>query len=129
MSKSLALFIAFSGLVHAAHAEETGLSKQFSTCIDKSGGVTSTMLDCIGSETKVQDARLNKAYKYVIATLSPSRKTELQEAQRAWIKFRDANCRFYLDPDGGTMASVNSADCLMSTTANRAKELEAFRAQ
>lgn len=127
VSKSLLLFIAFFGLAHAAHAEEIGLSKQFSSCIDKSGGVTSAMLDCIGAETKAQDARLNKSYKDVIATLSPSRKAVLQEAQRAWIKFRDANCRFYLDPDGGTMASVSAADCLMSGTATRAKELETFK--
>ncbi len=44
-----------------AFADDTGLTKQFSTCIDGSGGVTSNMLDCIGAETEHQDARLNKA--------------------------------------------------------------------
>lgn len=48
-------------------AEDVGLSKQFSSCMDKSGGVTADMLDCIGSETKRQDTRLNKTYKEVMA--------------------------------------------------------------
>lgn len=95
--------------------------------MDKSGGVTVDMLDCIGTETKRQDARLNKAYKEVMPQLSPARKKELQDAQRAWIKYRDANCNFYADPDGGTIATVNSNDCFMSATASRAKELEGFK--
>ena len=33
---------------------------------------------------------------------------QLLEAQRAWIKFRDTNCDFYYDPDGGTMARVRA---------------------
>ena len=92
--------------------------------MDDAGGITSNMLDCIGAETKVQDAQLNKAYKDVIAKLEVSRKKSLQEAQRSWLKFRDANCHFYADPDGGTIASVVSNDCFMSTTASRAKEIE-----
>jgi uncharacterized protein YecT (DUF1311 family) len=55
------------------------------------------------------------------------RKTQLLEAQRAWIKFRDVNCSFYLDPDGGTLARVSANDCVMTTTASRAVELEQFK--
>jgi len=114
-------------LSQMASADDTGLTKQFSACMDKSGGVTVDMLDCIGAETKRQDARLNKAYKEVMPQLSPARKKQLQDTQRAWIKYRDANCNFYADPDGGTMATVSSNDCFMSATASRAKELESFK--
>ena len=62
-----------------------------------------------------------------MAQLSPARKKQLQDAQRAWIKYRDANCNFYADPDGGTMATVNANDCFMSATEARAKELEGFK--
>lgn len=62
-----------------------------------------------------------------MAQLSPARNKELQAAQRAWIKFRDANCNFYADPEGGTMATVSSNDCFMLATASRAKELEGFK--
>ncbi len=108
----------------ASQAQDAGLSKQFNTCMDKSGGVTQSMVECIGAETQRQDARLNKVYKALAANLSPERKKQLQEAQRAWIKFRDANCGFYYDPDGGSMARVSANDCVMTMTSNRAKELE-----
>ena len=51
----------------------------------------------------------------------------LLAAQRAWITYRDANCSFYFDPDGGTIARVNSNSCFMSATATRAKELETLQ--
>jgi len=108
-------------------AQQTGSSKQFSVCMDKSGGITMNMIDCMTEENKLQDARLNKAYKSLIAELPPARKTQLLEAQRAWIKFRDANCDFYYDPDGGSMARVSASDCVMRTTTERARELESFK--
>ena len=95
--------------------------------MDKSDGVTSNMIDCIMAETKHQDARLNKVYKAFMAELSAERKKQLQTAQRAWITYRDANCSFYFDPDGGTIARVNSNSCFMSETATRAKELETLQ--
>jgi uncharacterized protein YecT (DUF1311 family) len=119
---SLSLLLSFS-----LHAQDDVLSKNFSVCMDKSEGVTINMLNCMADETTYQDIRLNKAYKSLMAELSPERKKQLQEAQRAWIKYRDANCQFYADPEGGTMATVLSNDCFMQSTANRAKELELLK--
>ena len=110
----------------AVHAQEINLTKQFSVCMDKADGVTQHMVECIDAETKRQDARLNKAYKALVADLNPERKKQLLEAQRAWLKFRDTNCAFYFDPEGGTIARVQAVDCLMTMTASRAKELENF---
>jgi hypothetical protein len=56
--------------------------------------------------------------------VSAQRKKQLQLAQDAWVAYRDENCEFYYDPDGGTIAAVNANDCFMSATAARAKELE-----
>ena len=110
----------------AVHAQEINLTKQFSVCMDKADGVTQNMVECIDAEIKRQDARLNKAYKALVADLNPERKKQLLEAQRAWLKFRDTNCAFYFDPDGGTIARVQAVDCMMTMTASRAKELENF---
>ena len=107
-----------------SHAQDSNLTKQFVACMDKSGGVTMDMIECIGAETQRQDARLNKAYKVLTGSVTPERKKQLQEAQRTWIKFRDANCGFYYDPDGGSLARVSANNCMMTMTANRAKELE-----
>ena len=95
--------------------------------MEKPDSTTIGMIDCITAENKRQDGRLNIAYKALMAELSSARKTQLLEAQRAWIKFRDANCGFYFDPEGGTIARVNANLCVMTTTTHRAVELEQFK--
>ena len=115
------LFLSFN-----ATASETDelYTKQFSTCMQKSGGGTVEMLNCIATEMRTQDARLNGAYKKLVGQLKADRKRQLVEVQRMWIKYRDANCSFYADPEGGTNATVSASDCMLTATANRAKELE-----
>lgn len=109
----------------AVAADDDSLyTKQFSDCMAASGGVTVAMLDCIGTETRTQDARLNGAYQHLGSQLEPARKTLLRSAQRLWVQYRDANCGFYNDPDGGTSATVIASDCVLTATASRAKELE-----
>ena len=125
--KTLLIALPMVCVPYAACAQDIGLSKQHTACMDKTGGTTAGMIECITAETKRQDLRLNKAYKAVMADLSPERKKQLQESQRAWIKFRDANCGFYDDPDGGSLARVSANDCMVTSTAARARELETFR--
>lgn len=134
--KPFAAALVFCSLVSLAIVGEAGeagstgspgLTAQFAACMDKAGGVTASMIDCIGAETQRHDVRLNKAYKEVMAQLTPARKKQLLQAQRTWLKFRQENCNFYDDPDGGTLARVNANECFMSATAARAKELEGFR--
>ncbi len=96
---------------------------EFEKCMDNSGGVTVEMIDCMAAEMKVQDASLNANYKVLISELTEVRKKELLEAQRAWLRFRELNCKFYYDPDGGTLARVSASDCFLSSTAERALEL------
>jgi uncharacterized protein YecT (DUF1311 family) len=107
--------------------DEPGYTSQYSVCLDKAAGVTADTLNCMGTEVKIQDASLNKAYKAVMAQLTPARRKSLQDAQRAWIKFRDANCSFYEDPEGGTNATLMGSDCYLTATANRAREIERFK--
>lgn len=109
-----------------ASAQDDGLTAEYGACMDASGGVTFDMIDCITAEHERQDARLNRAYKKVMAGLSDDRKDALRAAQRAWITFRDANCDFHFDPEGGTWARVEANSCMMSETAERATELEQF---
>jgi uncharacterized protein YecT (DUF1311 family) len=108
----------------AVAAADNEMSQEYLTCIDKSNGVTSEMLDCISAELMRQDTRLNENYKRLMSKLSAKRKEGLREAQRAWVKFRDANCGFYYDPDGGSAARLASNNCILSATANRATELK-----
>jgi uncharacterized protein YecT (DUF1311 family) len=72
------------------------MSPEYATCIDKSNGVTGEMLDCMSAEFTRQDARLSENYKRLMSKLSAKRKEALLEAQRAWIKFRDATVTFIM---------------------------------
>ena len=128
-SKKFVLALTMFGVSQGISAQDVGLTKQFSSCMDSANGVTINMLDCIDAETKRQDMRLNKAYRNVINELSSERKKQLQTAQRAWISYRDANCQFYADPEGGSLARVSASDCFMSMTASRSKELEGMSDQ
>ena len=106
--------------------EKDLLSAEYSKCIEQSGGTDPGMLDCMGAEAERQDKRLNDVYKKLMNELKPERKRQLQEAQRLWIKYIEANCDFYLDPDGGTAARLAASECPVLAKAARAKELENF---
>jgi len=105
-------------------AADREMTKEYLTCLDKASGVTFEMITCISAETKRQDVRLNENYNKLGSKLSANRKKALLEAQRAWIKFRDANCRFYYDPEGGSSARVAADECLLNATADRVRELK-----
>lgn len=107
-----------------ACAAEDPYTGAYSTCMERSGGVTAAMLDCISEELETQDARLNSAYRRLGTQLSPARKQQLTAAQRLWLQYRDANCGFYADPDGGTLSTVASNECFLRETAERAEELK-----
>jgi uncharacterized protein YecT (DUF1311 family) len=100
------------------------LSQEYLTCLEKASGVTFAMIDCIVAETSLQGIQLNENYKTLTFKISPTRKQSLIDAQRAWITFRDANCKFYGDPDGGTSARLSANECILNATADRAKELK-----
>lgn len=110
----------------SAHNAEALLSPQYTACMGQRAGTTQAMIDCTTAEHQRQDKRLNQAYQAAMALQSPERKKQLQAAQRAWLRFRDANCHFYADLDGGSLARVSGNDCLVTHTAQRAKELEGF---
>jgi uncharacterized protein YecT (DUF1311 family) len=108
-------------------AETDDTSKEYSACLGKAvEGTWADMLECNGDELDRQDARLNDTYKKLMSKLSHDRKKALLKAQRAWIKFREGNCDYYFDPDGGRAASLGAGGCLVRMTATRAKELEAM---
>jgi uncharacterized protein YecT (DUF1311 family) len=121
--KKTSLFIFTLFYFSIAYSADDNLSKQYESCMKKANS-TQDMLECGDAEYKLQDVRLNKAYKALQQNLNTERKKQLLDTQRLWIKFKESNCNFYFDPDGGSMAKLNANSCLMSSTAYRAKELE-----
>ncbi|MET0328554.1 MAG: lysozyme inhibitor LprI family protein [Luteimonas sp.] len=111
----------------AAVPGEQSLSAGHGRCMKQSGGVTAKMLECIGNETRLQDARLNAEYRRTLAAVPAKRQAGLRATQRLWVQYRDANCRWHADPDGGTAAALAAADCVLTMTAARADELVRLR--
>src|SRR5262245_16940644 len=89
--RSVTVAVAFAAIVGAAHASPltpADTSKAYAACMDQSGGVTLAMEGCISEEFELQDRRLNRSYKALMASI-PERRPELRDAQRKWIAFRD----------------------------------------
>ena len=116
-------------LVSMACSAQTTYTGGYAACMDQSNGITSNMLDCIGEELEKQDARLNSAYRTLTSQLNAERKQQLVAAQRLWIQYRDANCQFYADPEGGTLATLSANQCVLDETSQRASELEILGAE
>lgn len=99
-------------------------SEEYKKCYNDPNWNTASLSICMGEEIDRQDALLNKSYKRMISFLSDDRKKALKDAQRAWIKYRDANCNWYNDPDGGTSAGISAQQCYLNMTVSRLTEMD-----
>lgn len=123
MKYSLLAVTLMSAIAPFASAQSD--SAAYNQCIQIATNTVATV-DCIGAETEQQDARLNTAYKTAMAAFEPAQQAQLRDAQRAWIKYRDANCGMYYRLTGGTMDQINGASCVLEMTKTRATELSAL---
>ena len=84
---------------------------------------------CYSDLLDESDALLNKEYSELIGYLKGVNKANLVDAQRKWIKFRDADCLFS-DPreEDGSIASANKSACLADRTIERLNHLEQYNA-
>ncbi len=99
----------------------------FHACLAKEENQSTLgMIECINQEFEVQDAALNAAYRALVADMTSDQKAGLKKAQRAWIAFRDADCRARYSPDWGTFSNLTSNMCMVQRTVERTLELEAF---
>lgn len=122
----LALLASPAASQSQAHVERR-YTPDYRECLDTSDGVTSAMMDCIGTEIERQDARLNQAYVMVMRPLPPTGKTKLRTLQRAWIKQRDTRCKNAIADEGGSMADVIYVECILGETVKRTIFLENYR--
>lgn len=117
------LAIAVTSLSLSVSAAEDGYSTTYTRCMDASDGVTANMLNCMFTETEQQDARLNQGYKAAMQALGKGLQPQLRDAQRLWIKFRDADCTMLGSLTGGTIDSINHSSCILGMTKKRADDL------
>ncbi len=97
----------------AAEAQQdvtTGFSRAYQACIiygETHDTIAIPQGECDARELRAQDARLNTAYKAVVARLSPARKADLRVDERNWISARDHKCGKLPDPDLTTECKIN----------------------
>lgn len=68
-----------------------GITSDFYACIDKADSDTNAAANCLTDEQAHQDKRLNTTYKALLNKLDPKAKDQLIHAERAWLKFQEAN--------------------------------------
>jgi len=86
-------------------------------------GNTYQIVECQKGKLKLLEKRLAAAYTKALQMAEPKQRAQLQAAQQAWLKFRDADCDYY-ELGGGTFARIETGYCMMDLTAARAYELE-----
>ena len=80
---------------------------------------------CAGKAYKEADVVLNQVYRQLVSKLDAEEKTQLKEAQTAWLKYRDSNCEFVADQyKGGSIRPMIHGLCLADMTRNRTSELK-----
>jgi uncharacterized protein YecT (DUF1311 family) len=80
---------------------------------------------CAAEKLARADSLLNHSYQQLLRVIEPDRVDALREAQRAWIRFRDAECEFQAsEVGGGSLQPMVEALCLADLTEKRAEEFE-----
>jgi uncharacterized protein YecT (DUF1311 family) len=78
---------------------------------------------CAQQESKMADKELNQVYKELMSRLDEEGKNKLKDAQRKWIKFKEANADFAADAyRGGSMEGMVYDDAIKASTIQRVKE-------
>jgi uncharacterized protein YecT (DUF1311 family) len=118
VAKRIAL-LSLIGLGAACFAQAAGTTPD---C--EKAETTAQMRACENARYEQANQELNALYTRLIKQLEPQRQEKLRIAQRAWIRFRDANADFLASSaEGGTLAPLLKVTALADMTEARVKEL------
>jgi uncharacterized protein YecT (DUF1311 family) len=85
--------------------------------------------ECADAAFKKSDKKLNELYRQIETRLKDDAdaKKLLIQAQRDWVKFRDAECSFQTaEAAGGSMMPMLIAQCMDGQTQSRVKDFEGY---
>jgi len=83
--------------------------------------------ESLGHCTEQSDRELNEMFKLVMNETHTGHQKLLREAQQAWIKMRDADCKFREAIAAGYERGVAKDRCLIRRTMERIDQLDAMR--
>jgi len=89
-------------------------------CNDKS--TTPEIVECLEKQTASWEAVVEFAYEKALASANGAATKALKQAQEAWRRYREANCKA-VGMGEGTIAAVEAAECRLKMTTTRAAEL------
>jgi len=91
----------------------------------ESPATTVDMIKCADLDYQHADKQLNEVYTEMHAAMDETARKLLRDSQRAWIAFRDAECKRARDvARGGTMAPILQLTCLADLTEQRIGDLK-----
>lgn len=122
-----AILCTWTLLIAAPSAAQHTHAPSARTCMERSGGVTSAMLDCLSESYEEIDSKLNHAWSALLPTLESSQRQSFRDAQRVWVNYRDTSCAAEASLQNGSLASVARADCRVRLTTDRFHWLERMR--
>lgn len=101
--------------VDAEYAADTG-------CENYRDGSTIAIAECLKEQAETWEKRLNAQYQIVISRGEIDKKA-LQNAQRAWLRYRVANCGAYYTVSG-SIRTILVEQCWRDMTRKRTLELK-----
>ena len=76
---------------------------------------------------KKADKELNRVYGLLVKKLDANEKQALAASEKAWIQFRDLECKFEcMDEEGGSIHGMMYAACLTQLTEKHIEELKSL---
>jgi uncharacterized protein YecT (DUF1311 family) len=86
------------------------------------------MNHCADQSFKAADAELNQVYRQLRNSYKGTpQESQLVDAQLAWLKFRDTDCKFSADRfKGGSIAPLIYSSCKESLTNERTRSLQKY---
>jgi len=115
---SLGLGLLVLGLIPVTSARAQDCADQTQMGLDQ----------CADAAYKKTDAKLNAVYRQIVARLAgdADTKARLVAAQKAWIAFRDAECKFRAgNAEGGSIYPMLVIQCRDALEQKRIEELSA----
>jgi len=88
-----------------------------------------TMNQCAAQQNTAADKELNALYQQITSRLksNPDSKKQLVSAQRAWIAFRDAECKFSASGvEGGSVYPLIYSNCVTELTRARVATFKTY---
>lgn len=124
-ARGIALFLALGTAANLATA---------ANC--KKAMSTGEIEECLAAEQGKTEAKLNRAYALALDRAekvsaedgeAPGSRKSLVVAQRAWVRFRDANCEaLYTFHQKGSGSGVVYLSCMKKHAEDRIKDLETY---